>query len=145
MTDIMLDPFTVFVKKRCFYQNGETSLHWAAKHNTVEMASLLLEKGADIHAADRVQVDLKCWLDFITRIYLFQSGKTPFQRASQKNHTKMMTFLSDAVLPVSSATATSMIVAPQPMVASRGKALQCTQYFFFLSLSYSRNRWCTST
>ena len=37
-----------------YYQDGRTSLHYAACHNALNVAKLLIEKGADVNAIDSV-------------------------------------------------------------------------------------------
>ena len=47
------------------YQDGWTSLMWAAKAGKVEVAGLLLDSGADISAKDKVPSStLCCGLDY---------------------------------------------------------------------------------
>ena len=35
-------------------QNGSTALHWAASHNSLEVAEMLLIAGAEVDASDKV-------------------------------------------------------------------------------------------
>ena len=45
-------------------QDGMTALHWASRNGHVETVSLLLDKGADIHAVNKVCVcAVAPWLD----------------------------------------------------------------------------------
>lgn len=67
------------------FQNGYTPLHIAAKKNQMEIATTLLEYGAETNA-------------------LTKQGVTPLHLASQEGHVEMVTCLMDKNANVSVAT-----------------------------------------
>ena len=55
---------------------GQTPLHWASWNNHIEIAMLLIARGADVRAKD-------------------DDGKTPLHRASWNNHIEIAKLLLD--------------------------------------------------
>ena len=81
--------FLLFYPNLSFKKNGQTPLHFASR-NGKEIASLLIEKGADIKAKDKVCVFFSfCFLfSFFSLFYPNLSfkkyGQTPLHFASEK-------------------------------------------------------------
>src|ERR1019366_5587977 len=68
--------------------DGSTALHWAAQHNNIEIANLLLAAGAKVSAATRYKITPLSNAAMITR--LIEAGADP-NSTSREGETVLMT------------------------------------------------------
>ena len=70
-------------------QDGDTPLHWAARIGHTEVVKLLLEKGADVNAEDKVRPPRSPRSPQLTRSRArSQDGDTPLHDAARRGHTE---------------------------------------------------------